>query len=782
MLFDVYNPYFTKEGKWAPGVKPEPHDWGWIVDNILKNEKWCKQIDEYRKTGNKDLKSSLPSICFVGRSTTTRQAAAMTPTQLFMIDIDHCKDPRGAWQKMLEQVGNDWMCDNVMVAHISPGGEGLHIILKQMGHPTLIENMNAANEIFDFAQYGDYDTKVSDFSRVSFAFKYEETLFENVMLFTVIEPDFGNVIVNDFKNEDGGTKKSDKADLPELSEEEKNRFDSFEYRGTPVAEIIKKWVEVKGKPSSGEIHNFYNEMVKYFRCICDNNKRLLLYLLPRFGHTEEECWGQIKSICRVNTLSSLPKTFYFFLKDNGYYREENEGRLKEYMLSESIPQSYEPPPYLPPVIRELVGTAPADFVIPSINALMPILGTLTSYAGAFYPYDNRLHTTSFFSVIYAPPGTGKGFVERFIELLFADLKLRDFVQSERENLYLRTMQQKGANDKAPDMPHVSLRIIPPKNSEAEFLQKQRDNHGYHMFTYAAEMDAWAKGVKAAGGNKDDMIRIAWDNGEYGQQFKSVNTFKGNVNLFWNVLITGTWQQCENYFKNVENGLVTRCCFTSIENQEFALAPQWKSLNKKSMDFIQRFLKRCDENTYETPCNVDLEFMETLSEKDFDKEVDWRFKFKERQIFDCSWIMPVIDQFHKEEMEKAALDIDRARDVFRRRVGVRGFRLALMCMCLYKKISHKDKENCKKFIRWWMDRDLESMLAIWGNKYNEATEEVKNISQRSVFDALSKEFTKNDVYSVCRRQDIKTPIRIIVHRWRKLGIIKDTDEKGTYIKV
>ena len=154
------------------------------------------------------------------------------------------------------------------------------------------------------------------------------------------------------------------------------------------------------------------------------------------------------------------------------------------------------------------------------------------------------------------------------------------------------------------------------------------------------MDAWAKGAKAAGGNKDDMIRIAWDNGEYGQQFKSVNTFKGMTHLFWNVLITGTWQQCENYFKNVENGLVTRCCFTSIENQEFALAPQWKTLNKKAVEVINRFVKRCDENTYETPCNVDMEFLETLSEKDFDKEVDWRFRFKERQIFDCSWILPV----------------------------------------------------------------------------------------------------------------------------------------------
>ena len=781
MIFDVYKPRETRDGSLKPGIDPEPHDWGWIVDNILKNEKWSKQIDDYRATGDRSFKDSLPSICFVGRSTTTRLASAMTPTQLFMVDIDHCEDPRGAWQKIYEQAGHEWICDNVMTAHISPSGEGMHIIFKQQGFPTLIDNMNAMNEKFNFGQYGDYDARVKDFARVSFAFKYEETLFENVMLFQAIDPDLGDVLVNDNLNDNDNEGRKTKDEVV-ISDEEKEKFDNFEYRGTLISEIIKKWVEVKGKPSSGEIHNYYNEMVKYFRCICDNNKRLLLYLLPRFGHTEEECWSQIKSICRVNTLSSLPKSFYFFLKDNGYYREENEGRLKEYMMDEGAALSYEPPPYLPPVIRELVGTAPKDFVIPSINALMPILGTLTSYAGAYYPYDNRLHTTSFFSVIYAPPGTGKGFVERFIDLLFEDLKMRDFVQSERENLYLRTMQQKGANDKAPDMPHVSLRIIPPKNSEAEFLQKQRDNHGYHMFTYAAEMDAWAKGVKAAGGNKDDMIRIAWDNGEYGQQFKSVNTFKGMVHLFWNVLITGTWQQCENYFKNVENGLVTRCCFTSIENQEFALAPQWKTLNKKSRKVIQKFIKRCDENTYETPCNVDVEFLGTLNEKDFDKEVDWRFQFKERQIFDCSWIMPVIDQFHKEEMEKAALDIDRARDVFRRRVGVRGFRLALMCMCLYKMMSNKDKENCKKFIRWWMDRDLESMLAIWGHKYNEATEEVKNISQRTVFEALGKVFTKNDVYGICIRQGIKTPIKVIIYRWRKLGIIKDTEEKGKYVKV
>ena len=59
------------------------------------------------------------------------------------------------------------------------------------------------------------------------------------------------------------------------------------------------------------------------------------------------------------------------------------------------------------------------------------------------------------------------------------------------------------------------------------------------------MDSWAKGVRAAGGNKDDMIRVAWDNEPYGQAFAG-SPFKGEVKLYWNVLITGTIQQLFNY--------------------------------------------------------------------------------------------------------------------------------------------------------------------------------------------------------------------------------------------
>lgn len=766
MKFDLYMPLKTAKG-FCPGVHPVRC----TISEIREKMHGLEAIISRVRSGDRDAKKELPAVCWVGRCDGRRAANNMTPTGWVMVDIDHCEDAVLKWGSIYEE-HKSLITSIVGIAHVTPSGKGLRIVFQSVeGLATLKENMEWLNDKLRLSDAGDFDVAVKDYSRLSFLSLESDILYINEAL---LESDFSTDLVKYDKEDD---KKEDTRQLSafegQLSEDELQKAQDFEYRGTPVKVIIEKYVNTIGEPSSGEVHNYYNNLVKNFRNICNNDKRVLLALLPRFGHSVEECWSQIKSICKSNTLSSLPKEFYFFLKDNGYYqpRESSQMPFRKYMMGDGEDEHVSLPPYLPPVFRELVRTAPRDFVVPCINALLPILGTLTSYAGAVYPYDGRVHTTSFFSVIYAPPGTGKGFVERFLDLLFEDLKLRDLVQSERENVYLRTMNKKGANDKAPDAPHTSLRIIPAKNSEAEFLQKQRDNHGYHMFTYAAEMDSWAKGVKAAGGNKDDMIRIAWDNGEYGQQFKSYNTFKGIVKLYWNVLITGTLQQVESYFKNVENGLVTRCCFTSIDNQEFVQAPKWKKLSSAAIENIRRFTMKCDENSYMSPCSVSPVDLECVSDEDFDKSIDWRFEFKERQNVDISWIMPTIDAFEDRHMSRAALDLDRARDVFRRRVGVRGFRLALLCSCLYNRMTSKDKERCSLFVDWWMERDIESMLKLWGAKYNEQSEVIPKISQRSLYSSLGKTFSKGDVYASCVKQGIKTTVRRILFDWKKLGAIK-----------
>lgn len=779
MNFDVYLPFKDKEGKIKPGIKANPMSWDQIR-SLISSENVKNTVDGCR-AGHKELKTTLPAACWTGRSKTGKRLASdMEPTQFVMIDIDHAKDPSVVLPELMNRITqHPVLTHSVALVYLTPS-LGVRIVFRATEqYPTLIQHMEWARQELRLDDFGDFDSKVCDMSRLSFLTYIDDVRYLNASVLTgEVEFDVNPIQVSRYSEaaHDESQKPQESAFVG-FSKEEEEKFKNLDFRGTPVKLIVEKYVEVMGKPSSGEVHNYYNEMVKNFRCITSNDKRALLYLLPRFDHTEEECWSQIVSITRVNTLSRLPKEFYYFLKNNGFYKSRSQ---YEQMEEETQAEEYEPnaerPPYLPPVFKELVGTAPDDFVLPCINALLPILGTLTSYLKSEYPYDSRDHTTSFFSVIYAPPGTGKGFVERFMDLLFEDITLRDYVQSERENVYLRAMNRKGQNEKSPDVPHTSLRIIPAKNSEAEFLEKQRDNHGYHMFTYAAEMDSWAKGVKAAGGNKDDMIRIAWDNGFYGQQFRSTSTFKGQVRLYWNVLITGTLQQVMSYFKNVENGLVTRCSFTSIDNQEFAAPPVWKNMTKRGLEVIKKFMERCDRRTYEKPCDLNIFDIESVNDDDFDKEIDWKFKFRERQEVDMSWIMPTINAFHKEQMEKAALDVDTARDVFRRRVGVRGFRLGIMCYGLWENPRPSDLEKCKAFIDWWMHKDLENMLKLWGAKYNEQAIGNPVAVQRTVYDALDANFTKNDVYTVCAKQGIKTPVRRILFDWSKLGYITKLDKE------
>lgn len=790
MIFDVYFPFTNKAGARCPGIHPHHMSWNEILNLCATSEHKAK-VAAVRTAPNKEekakAKKEVPGIVFVGSTTKTRMACNMTPTGFVMIDIDHCKEPLKAWEAIKERMGADWLQNECVLFHITVGGEGLRGVFKaRFDFRSLSENMAWFRDASGCSEFGDFDEAVYDYGRLSFLPNKEDFLYLNEeILSTDGVPVNDTPLENSFKtdNKKEGELFSESETIDNFTDEEVTEFEGYEYRGTLLRTIISKWVELKGEPGKGEVHNYYNDMVKNFRNICSNNKRALLYLLPRFGHSASECWSSIVSICKANTLSQLPKVLYFFLKDNGFLKSNvpMHGSLAEYMMSDE--EQIEPAqlPWLPPVFREWVRITPKDFRPSVVNALVPVLGTLTSYLQAPYYFDGRMHTTSFFSIIYAPAGTGKGFVERITNTMFEQLKIRDYIQQARENIYLDTINRKGQNEKSPENPHTSLRIIPPKNSEAEFLEKMKDNQGYHMFTYAAEMDSWAKGVRAAGGNKDDMIRIAWDNGEYGQQFKSANTFKGTVSLYWNLLITGTIQQLMNYFKNVENGLITRCSFTTIENQEFASAPIWKEMSSKDKNVLKRFMTRCDNNTYTEPCTLLPEDVDSVSKSKFDEEISWRFTFRKRKTVNMDWLRPTIEEFLNDQCKRAAADIDKARDVFRRRVAVRGFRLGLMCYALWDKPRESDLKKCIPFIKWWMEQDIEGSLKLWGTRYNNEVEEGISMPRRALFNELPQVFTKTDVYTRCIKLNIKTPVRNIIYLWQKNGYIKKTNE-GDYEKI
>ena len=784
MRLNYYLSFESKNAqRWVPGIKAlnlTKERW----DVLTQDTKTAELIKAFRE-GDKDAKTKLPAVCWSGytQEGNTRKIESMTPTGLYMIDIDHIDHltPEKVFEEIRGKLPAD-IIEAIRLAHITPSGKGLRMVMQcTENFPTLAEHMQWLDEQIGFNEYGDFDTAVKDISRLSFIPQASDILFESPLLWSD-EPNF-NPIINDVTTNSNEQQKVQNGGNGANAQWTPLRsiYTGETYRGTPLTEIIDKYIEVYGTPEKGEMHNFYNKMVRDFRNICNNDPRILHDLLPRFGGDNATEYvntlSQCQSICRTNSNSSIPREFFIFLAKNGFYKKrqgEEEPEIDDDDTERVNP--VDTMPTAPPIIRELISIAPKDFIIPAINALFPILGTLTSYVRSEDRQNGKVFSTSFFSVIYAPPSSGKSFMERYINYLLHNIMLRDEVNDARDAVYARSQQTKSANDKGEKLPQTSVRIMEAKNSEAEFLEKQRNNKGHHMFTYCAEIDQWRKGIRAAGGNKDDMVRIAWDNGIYGQNYKSANTFKGKVQLFWNVLLAGTDDQVAVYFKNVTNGLVTRCSFTHIDNQQFQeVAPQWKKLSKKDMKKVDDFLARCERNTYTEPFTYNPQDAYLVDDKDFDSEVPWHFDFKPLQYIDVDWINSTVNKFQKEQCRKAMIDNDEARDTFRRRVGDRGKRIALLCTQLYgKPMTDKDKKACAKWIEWWMEQDLNAICKTFGSKYQQAMQETAlpdGTHSKSILEHLGDEFDKSEVRRVADILGYKQKVRDIIYNWIKAGVVE-----------
>lgn len=728
------------------------------------------------RDGDKDRKAALPCVCYMGASTTgNRRLGDMKPTGLVMIDIDHCEHPADAWQGVLSAVkeasARDADFPQLVFAHITPSGQGLRLVFTNYKQPMTIEgNIRQLDQELKLGNYGKVDLACKDLTRVSFMVGFDDILYHQ-------EPhDLVCTIVDDTP--------AAEAEKPK-AEGVAKLYGDFMYGSQRVRDIAEAYCayyfpEGNHMPPAGSVHTFYNQMVKDFRCICDNKPEILISVLPQFGHSDEECFSQCRSICARNNLSKLPKPFYFFLKDKGWYVSPFEKKADGSSETEEPEEPYQQldslidaMPKLPPVFREYINSAPRYFKIPYLMSLLPIMGTMTSYLEG--KYGGKVQTTSFITVVYAPPASGKSYCVELNEKLLCDLQDRDIVASARDEIYDRLRRTKGANDKGPTDPRTPLRIMPAINSIPKILDKMRNNQGYHMFTAVEEMDTWIKGSKGRDGDKNDMYRVAWDNGKYGQSFMSSNTFNGIVRLYWNILITGTIDQVLSYFKNIENGMITRCSFSDLGDQMFSLAPEFKSINKRGQEVIEKFREKCDRNSYMKPMVYDRNTLYDIKDDEFDEKIDWKQEFRPRQEVDIDWILPHLKKWCLDQNLLSSKSTDNARGVFHRRVAVRGYRLAMLCTALYENIREREKQIIVDFVLWFMECDLYGILKLFGKKYNEhykrSNEQIKEYKYADLYDSLPDEFTSSDLLSAIDTHHVLTNHYAVISVWKKAKLIE-----------
>lgn len=775
----------------------------------------CKKLAE---TGDKSLKQNLPAMMPMGNiGDKTRKKENCTPTGIVMIDIDgplplpsseralssvapdsatsscpvsSLATPRGEERPCGEKGGEflsreemlGWVEKmkpelerlHVVLIHVTPSGKGLRLLV-HCHIDGMEETIKRCTETLGLKVFGEVDPACKDLSRLSYLVPadyiiYCQGLFDDVppqSIEAMKKYQYSGTIG---KNENVQQKIGD----VEATDEQ---YKDFEYNHFRVKDIVADFIEsTGGTPTEGTRHTVYNDLIVLFRNICNNDPKIVHAVLPSFDRPIEETWPQCVSLCSSNRTTKIDSRLYFWLRDRNMLAQRNIMPPEEEEKSEPLP----PMPKLPPIFRQYVNAAPQDFKVPTVIALLPILGTLTSHLRATY-FDDSEQSTEFISLLFAPPSSGKSFIKR-LSVLLQNLRDRDELANAREQLWAETEKKKGANDKGQEQPKVSVRIVKPLISVPELLTKMRNNQGHHMYIEAEELDTFNKSNRTSGGDKSDLWRVTWDNGYYGQYYKSVNTFKGEVQMFMNLLFTGTQDQIDRFFKNVEDGLVTRFSVCPIENQTYAKFTPWKKMSKTDQLQIDNILNKLEMKNYKMPLKFDKQELIDIKEEDFDKVVPWQYEFQPFEHIDLEYIYrPLLDWLEQERI-KAAATLNAARDVFRRRAAVKGFRLAMVCHALYNSIGKREQKIITDFVLWFCTVDLRNSLYQFGQRYNELQENShsKTITHNAVFEKMGDTFTKTDLRIALQRAYLKTPVRVVVSLWYKNKLIEKRGD--TYIKI
>ena len=517
------------------------------------------------------------------------------------------------------------------------------------------------------------------------------------------------------------------------------------FKGIPYTSIIcEYWRRTGGEPSEGERNKRLHQLAANLRAICDNNEEWLLEVMPRFGLSAQEMRGIIHSACKEPTKGSRLMDQIVNALEMGIPSDEIEDAevvAEETGVKVNVKT-------LPIGLRESLVGVPVTMHMPVLCSVMPIAAAYADQVTVEY-CDGNTHRLGLMSIIRGEQASNKSVCKNAVDLWKHQLDEEDALARKREEEWKERKKGRKANEKAPEDPHVLIRVVPVTVSCSTLLKRFKNAQGHTLYSFGEELDTLRK-TNGAGSwsSKYDIYRLSFDFGEWGQDYNSDAAESGVVNVAYNWTMLGTNGAMRKCFKsdNIENGLSSRILVAEMPDSSFSKMPKFGKRSAEDEARIQEAVTRLRSFT---------------------------------GLVDVPRLRKAIEAWVEEKRVEAAKDIDHVKDTYRKRAAVIGFR----CGVIFHMLSGCARENkaCIDFALMMAEYCLAQQIKTFGealrNEYVNAQDECQRYgANHSIFDQLAPSFTMDDLRALKRGYCGESALRNIITRWRRDGWIEKTDSK------
>jgi hypothetical protein len=202
---------------------------------------------------------------------------------------------------------------------------------------------------------------------------------------------------------------------------------------------------------------------------------------------------------------------------------------------------------------------------------MPIGGAYADQVEVEY-CDGNKHRLGLMSIIRGEQASNKSVVKNAVYVWKRKLDEEDALARMEEEKWKERKKNRRANEKIPEDPKALIRQTPLTVSNSTLLRRMKNAKGHTIYSFGEELDTLRKTNGAGSWSaKYDVYRLAFDRGEWGQDYNSDAAESGVVNAAYNWTVLGTKGALNKCFKgdNVENGLSSRILVSEMPDGSFA---------------------------------------------------------------------------------------------------------------------------------------------------------------------------------------------------------------------